>query len=171
MTDPVHHVSRLRKHSLLVNAVCSRWEATQQLPVELVEQCALLTRRLARVTTVWLFALRSRRFHPDPSLLSDLTMALNAWIRSVLHRSEATRLRWLSEQVGKLDRESATIRTMTPSPEINEMLGRYQPTLNALKGSLRELTCGEMAVVPTGANGHQRLAIFVPRDRWPHFSV
>jgi hypothetical protein len=167
----VYRLSGLRKHSLLINAVCNRWKATQQTEFALVERGALLTWRVVRVVTAWLFAWPNRRFHPEPSTLASLALACNAWVHAVLYKSDAARLRWLIAELGRLDREIATIRALTSSPEINDMLSRDQAAFNWLTARLRAATYVATVTPSSEVITHQRLAISVTQDHWPHFSA
>jgi hypothetical protein len=170
MNQSVRRLSRLRKHSLLVHAVCNRWAATQQSHVALLEQSALMAWLIAHVATVWLYRQPSRHFQPGPAPVEDMVRAASAWLRATLHPADRARLRWLRAQIQELNQETGLIYALSLSAEFDEMLWRCQPILDKLAANLREISGAAQERFAPGAVAHRRVAIFVNQDRWSHFS-
>lgn len=138
MTEPVQPLRALRKRALRVNQICSWWSVAQNGDPSAIDHAALVSWRLARVVTGWLYTLPNRRVHPVPSLPAGLALGVKAaWI-ALQHASDDSRLEWLSREMHDIYRDTVKVRALTPSPEINDMLARHQPALRDVLVELGE---------------------------------
>ena len=128
----------LRKRALRFNQICSWWSVAQAGDPSAIDHAALVSWRLARVVTGWLYTPSNSQPHHEPSWLAGLALGVNAvWI-ALQHGSDQSRQEWLSREMHDIYRDTVTVRSLTPAAEINDMLARQQPALREVLVELGE---------------------------------
>jgi hypothetical protein len=139
MLESTPELQRLRRRSLLIHDRCEFWAANGSAHSDRFARSALVTWRLGRVVTGWLYAQPDRRVHPVATIGGELLRLVGSLVASFVHSSDESRLRWVYEQARIVEHRVADIRALTSARDINEMLSRHQPDVKGLRESLADV--------------------------------
>lgn len=165
MFEPIVQLQALRYRFLLIRELCLR-SSEFDMRASYFRDAALLGWRASRLIGGWLHGHPNSQYHPKNSVRERVVLRTHALLLGLPHFGIRQRTLWLHGELAIVGRACANIRAVTSSVAINDILGRRQPEIAAL----RRVTAAASATVAT-PRAAVALAPVAGEESWPFLSI